>query len=1185
MPKATTSKSVSEVEWAEEVKASERIKGRKASARDAKAKQSNNATGNNGTNKNSASKKAKKPIKRLREQRRQLSAQLAQLAEQEEHKRKSRKIDAGIENHPGNIIAAAQNDILQATASGGAEISDFYWEVETVVGRRIHRGRVEYLIRWKGCSEEENTWEPAANLCDTAMEEAMKYVKAQKLKEKKREEDEKKLFGEDENEEKEAKSIITTKSSGNGLKENGFAAEEIEEDAEMEGHGMEEEVLEDDLWDWTDQDQVIFNPVQRINIHDPTAPSIVKDARINGTPIVLVGHVGWANFAKRWISKKDSAVASVAGVDAKSHAGKQEIGLVVDQENEDKTCKNINGAGKIGPNFDVEISDGSLNAAKTAETASSAGTCANDTSGETQSAETNHTTSPFGDLGGLDGKQCHGINDTSNSGVNTQSTASKDESSFVVCTGVKLNGNAPVSSISDECKANVDAIAESTALRPKADDIMRDTTKNHVTDATNVRNCAVPEDGVKESSIEAAIESDAISINRENAVTSDEIDGSLLDLSKRDFYLDINKMIDDIGDEDVPVIKRNYNEEKPIHGNIRAAKFLTNCWPNANSDVEAVEHQKKSPKLYLHQWQFPLSDTAGRKLCHKNMPLPKSIMGEDLLKYWLDLPQCKLDSPLQYIFMGREDTLSKLHNDPGGLDISIAPIVGEKECVLVHRADGPNCLYHLQASLNDIDLHKYPLMSQARIWRTTIQPGEILLMPHGTYHQCRNVTPCLSYSRFHLDTVNLLPFAQSLVNGDAPEIDHEEILWNLTSELISKVDEVFDAAQLRLKKGDSATEDLSDDVIETVNILRTLRHFVREVARRHEIRRRLKGDDSRSEHCFSTLVDDVDMCLHEFRFRKNKVIPPFKARQGKALKNTIAKGGRKDVIKTDLSKFEIEGKPVVAFNTLLEVNYMSLRGADVDKLYPRASRERTGEKLIKELSVGDLVNVKLEQKVVKAEVLEVVPEMHSAYLSFEDYPSVYDEWQPTSLLRLPTRAEISPEDIKPGLVVIDLSNRNEYRATVMSIVNGPMAKMRLFVSQHVMTRWVSPGMILGKYDPPKKLLKPSRKEPAVSTEEVETKTDVEPCRPTTGQVVEVYRKGAAWVTKCHYEIDGVEQKETFPTYVDVRYILGQSTEEKNVPITLVRLAPELDPNSGRSKRQACGSKSDEGSVSVESGDF
>ena len=60
-------------------------------------------------------------------------------------------------------------------------------------------------------------------------------------------------------------------------------------------------------------------------------------------------------------------------------------------------------------------------------------------------------------------------------------------------------------------------------------------------------------------------------------------------------------------------------------------------------------------------------------------------------------------------------------------------------------------------------------------------------------------------------------------------------------------------------------------------------------------------------------------CLHEFRYRKMRSIPPFKARQGRALKNTIAKGGRKDVIATDLSKYEMGGKPVVAFNTVLEV--------------------------------------------------------------------------------------------------------------------------------------------------------------------------------------------------------------------------------------------------------------------------
>lgn len=131
------------------------------------------------------------------------------------------------------------------------------------------------------------------------------------------------------------------------------------------------------------------------------------------------------------------------------------------------------------------------------------------------------------------------------------------------------------------------------------------------------------------------------------------------------------------------------------------------------------------------------------------------------------------------------------------------------------------------------------------------------------------MTPCLSYSRFHLDTVNLLPFVQSLVNGDAPEIDHEEVLWNLTSELIKRADGVFDKVQTRVKAGLDEGDLISAEVVETVNTLRALRHFMREVARREEIRQIVKGSDSEAaknseEHNFGMLVDDVDMVRLKF---------------------------------------------------------------------------------------------------------------------------------------------------------------------------------------------------------------------------------------------------------------------------------------------------------------------------------
>ncbi len=190
------------------------------------------------------------------------------------------------------------------------------------------------------------------------------------------------------------------------------------------------------------------------------------------------------------------------------------------------------------------------------------------------------------------------------------------------------------------------------------------------------------------------------------------------------YEVDVEKMIDHIGMEDVPILRKNYNERNPISHNAKVSSFLKKHW-RSNSDDYVSDY------YYLHQWQFPLSETAGPKLCAQCKPLPRGIFGEDILKYYLgeEMPHCPWDNPFQYIFMGSGGTKSKLHADPGGLEITIAVITGEKECILVHRDDGLDCFYDLDASLDDVDLNEYPLMSQARIWKTTIKPGDILLMP------------------------------------------------------------------------------------------------------------------------------------------------------------------------------------------------------------------------------------------------------------------------------------------------------------------------------------------------------------------------------------------------------------------------------------------------------------------------
>jgi len=431
------------------------------------------------------------------------------------------------------------------------------------------------LIKWKGCLLSQSSWEPCDNLCDSAMKEARNFEGKKKKKKSSKKSCTINVPKSNHNLDNEDLTEITitgqTRSLSNSKRKAFTEAK----------YASCLPPLEDDIWRWTDEEQLKYQEVERINVNNSDSRKRITEARLNGTPVVLVGHVGWANFAKKWL-------------------------------------------------------------------------------------------------------------------IRTK-------------------------------------FSETTDRR------------------------------------------------RESTCNSGWLDLSL------GHKLDINKMIEDIGDEVVPLLKRDYDECNPLQAAMKASVFLKTHWPDENGKCFSND------SLYLHQWQFPLSESAGKKLCHKNNPLPNNILGDDLLKYWLDLSQCKYDSPLQYIFMGGEDTMSKLHCDNGGLEISIAPIIGRKECILVHRLDGESCFYDLDASLDNVDLQKYPLMEKARIWKTCVKPGEILLMPQGTYHQCRNATPCLSYSRFHLDTINLLPFLQSMIDEDADEIDHGEVIWNSVTESISTLDKFVDS--------------------------------------------------------------------------------------------------------------------------------------------------------------------------------------------------------------------------------------------------------------------------------------------------------------------------------------------------------------------------------------------------------
>jgi hypothetical protein len=782
----------------------------------------------------------------------------------------------------------------------------------------IKRKVAEYLIKWKG-SNYPNSWEPEENLCDTALADALSMREAKTSMVNKKVSS----ITKDDNDDDQLMTMLDQKkrcsntrhSNDNNANDNDYDDDlvdltddislggisiltsdmAIEDDDYMQGakrkavtgnkafaHQSESDhsagkckqnksnysvsnkigttqrkdppttssstdVVEDTNFDWSANGMIHTMDIQRMSVLDPTCSAQLKASRLMGIPIILVDHKGFPQFASRWLSLTDDPESKKQRYQSSISSYDESVVTIT-------TCFTTPTATTVSNTFDKSFQ-------------------------KPQNSSINNMNNFFDLLDESDEESKNGIIDCVSNSDNydiisikseTDTNTNKNDKNVDIQhskddVNVGMNNNPTTA-----CTATTTKNVDDSAIVINDDTLIKenDLNNNPKTDKTTTATSVADMDSKNVDDRDVLMNDDKlineplnVVMRKDHNVDSDE--SQWLDLTLP-YVVDVMKMINDIGDEMVPILRKKYNEENPIKGHISVRRFLRDCWPNENQNVFG----RKGPLLYLHQWLFTASDTAATKLCNGVNMLPLNLLADDLLRHWYNIERCYGDSPYQYIFMGDTDTFSRLHKDNGGLEIFIAPIVGQKEVKLVHRSDGATSLYHLDANVDEPNFVKYPMLYSARVWQSVIKPGEILIIPQGTYHQCRNITPCLSYHRFHLDSLNLKAFYESWKDKDAPDIDHEEVIWNAATELCLKVDTfVYD---LRRNSEPSAEKNnnIPLDVHCSVDSLRIIHKICLEMSAQ------LYADDKVKD--WKLLVQDVETTLHDFRYRLCDEIPTLK---------------------------------------------------------------------------------------------------------------------------------------------------------------------------------------------------------------------------------------------------------------------------------------------------------------------
>lgn len=379
--------------------------------------------------------------------------------------------------------------------------------------------------------------------------------------------------------------------------------------------------------------------------------------------------------------------------------------------------------------------------------------------------------------------------------------------------------------------------------------------------------------------------------------------------------------------------------------------------------------------------------------------------------------------------MGQKSTNSRMHQDPGGLDITIAPIVGIKRVSMLHRSAAKLDSVHETVNFHDVDLNKSPLLAFLPAWQVDIKPGQILFMPEGTFHACENMTACLSYHRFHVDAVNLPGFLASFLAQDSPSINHAEILWNAAHDLMSTLEVNYHA------NGQGIDDHVS--TLRKLDALRALRHVSRVLA----IEDAVPTEDSWD---WNKLLEDIDYLLGRIDVRSMQRAKPGSNHPGLASSTGAA--------------------AVAAATADKQASRGNFFGPVAKKLSVSAATH--WDQLA--LKVGHIIGVQVFEKRNRAEVLRIELNMELVQVHYVDWGSIYDEFLPVSSLYRSGRSSKKVRYQKAPAVHEQVwavwgSTGQFYNAVVLKVVRSNACLVHYLKYEKDWDQWILPGNIFKNY--------------------------------------------------------------------------------------------------------------------------